>query len=66
MSQNLTHNENIKIFIDVVRHLKLEAKRLETIKPSSSLYTAQLGSRKAFRPKSKNLNSTPQQGADSG
>jgi hypothetical protein len=40
MSQNLTHNENIKTFDDVSRHLELEAERLEAAKPNSFAYVA--------------------------
>jgi hypothetical protein len=54
MSQNLTHNENIKTFDDVSRHLELEAERLEAAKPNSSAYVAESSSRKANRPKRKN------------
>jgi hypothetical protein len=54
MSQNLTHNENIKTFEDVSRHLELEAERLEAAKPNSSAYLAESSSRKAFRLKRKN------------
>ncbi|KAG6676456.1 uncharacterized protein LOC122296274 isoform X2 [Carya illinoinensis] len=53
MSQNLTHNENIKDFDDVSRHLELEAERLEAAKPNHTAYVANTGSRKASRPKRK-------------
>ena len=53
MSQNLTHNENIKDFDDVSRHLELEAERLEAAKPNHTAYVADSGSRKASRPKRK-------------
>lgn len=54
ISQNLTHNENIKIFDNVSRHLILEAKHLETTKPKPASYVVESGSRKRFRPKCKN------------
>jgi hypothetical protein len=54
MSQNLTHNENIKTFEDVSRHLELEAERLEAAKPNSSANLAESSSHKAFRLKHKN------------
>ena len=41
MYQNLTHNENIKTFDDVARHLELEAERLEVAKPISSMHMAE-------------------------
>ncbi|KAF5469104.1 hypothetical protein F2P56_013200 [Juglans regia] len=53
MSQNLTHNENIKDFDDISRHLELEAERLEATKPNHTAYVADSGSRKASRPKRK-------------
>ncbi|XP_042961773.1 uncharacterized protein LOC122296274 isoform X1 [Carya illinoinensis] len=53
MSQNLTHNENIKDFDDVSRHLELEAERLEAAKPNHTAYVANAGPRKASRPKCK-------------
>ena len=55
MCQNLTHNENIKTFDDVARHLELEAEHLEAAKPISSVHMAETGSRKASRPKRKQL-----------
>ena len=56
MCQNLTHNENIKTFDDVARHLELEAERLETAKPISSVHMAKTSSCKASRPKRKQPN----------
>jgi hypothetical protein len=41
MSQNLTHNENIKTFEDASRHLELEAERLEAANPNSFAYLAE-------------------------
>ena len=40
------NNENIKTFDDLLRHLKLEAERLEVIKANGLTYTDQSGSRK--------------------
>ena len=34
MVVNMTHNENVKIFCDIVRHLKLEVKRLVVARPN--------------------------------
>ena len=61
MCQNLTHNENIKTFDDVARHLELEAEHLEAAKPISSVNMAETSSRKAFRPKRKQPDYTPRQ-----
>ena len=47
----MTHNENIKTFEDVARHLKLEAKRLEAAKPEAFVNMAEYSLRRAFRPK---------------
>ena len=46
MRVNMTHNENIKTFDDLSRHLELEAERLKVAKANNSSYTAQSGSRK--------------------
>jgi hypothetical protein len=54
MSQNLMHNENIKTFDDVSRHLELEAKCLEAAKPNNSTYLVESSLRKPYRPKRKN------------
>ena len=56
---NLTHNENIKTFDDVARHLKLEAECLEAAKPISSVNMAETSLRKASRPKRKQPDYTP-------
>jgi hypothetical protein len=61
MSQNMTHNENIKSFDNVVRHLELEAERLEAAKPNGSVYMAETNSRRASRPKRKSPDYTPGQ-----
>ena len=57
--QNLTHNENIKTFDDVARHLELEAERLEAAKPISSVHLAKTSSHKASRPKRKQPDYAP-------
>ena len=61
MCQNLTHNENIKTFDDVARHLELEAERLEATKPISSVHMAKTSSCKASRPKHKQPYYAPRQ-----
>ena len=38
MKVNMTHNENIKTFVDIARHLKLEDERLEAAKPDAQAY----------------------------
>jgi hypothetical protein len=45
------HNENIKTFKDVTRHLELEAERLEVAKPEAFVSMAKSSSCRAFRPK---------------
>ena len=37
---NMTHNENIKTFADIARHLELEDERLEAAKPDAQAYVA--------------------------
>ena len=54
--QNLTHNENIKTFDDVVRHLELETEHLEATKPISFVHMAKTSLCKASRPKRKQPN----------
>ena len=54
--QNLTHNENIKTFDDVARHLELEAEHLDAAKPISFVHMAETSSHKALRPKPKQPN----------
>jgi hypothetical protein len=66
MSQNMTHNENIKSFDDVARHLELEAERLKAAKPNGSVYMAEKNSPKASRPKCKSPDYTPGQVQPSG
>ena len=43
MRLNILHNENIKTFDNLSRHLKLEAEHLEAAKANGSSYTAQSG-----------------------
>ena len=40
MKVNMTHNENIKTFADIARHLELEDERLEAAKPDAQAYVA--------------------------
>ena len=49
----MTHNENIRTFDDVARHLELEAERLEAAKPISFVHMAKTSLCKASRPKCK-------------
>ena len=55
----MTHNENIKTFDDVARHLELEAERLEAAKPISSVHLAETSSHKVSRPKRKQPDYAP-------
>ena len=57
----MTHNENIKSFDDVARHLEFEAERLEAAKPNCSIYMAETNSHRASRHKCKRLDYTPGQ-----
>ena len=66
MSQNTTHNENIKSFDDVAHHLDLEAERLEAAKPNSSVYMVEINSCRTPRPKRKSPDYTPGQVQPSG
>jgi hypothetical protein len=66
MSQNMTHNEYIKSFDDVARHLELEAERLEAAKPNGSVYMAETNSHRASRPKRKSPDYTSGQVQPSG
>ena len=61
MCQNLTHNENIKTFDDVARHLELKAECLEAAKPISSVHMAETSLCKASRPKRKQPDYAPGQ-----
>ena len=47
MKVNMTHNESVKMFKDIQRHLELEDERLEAAKSSAQLYTADTNSRKS-------------------
>jgi len=40
MRLNILHNENIKTFDNLSRHLKIKAERLEAAKANGSSYTA--------------------------
>ena len=57
----MTHNENIKTFDDVARHLELEAEHLKAAKLISSVHMAETSSRKASRPKHKQPYYAPRQ-----
>ncbi|KAM7502779.1 hypothetical protein LguiB_001683 [Lonicera macranthoides] len=49
----MTHNENIKTFDDLARHLELEAECLEATKANNSSYVVHSSSRKASGSKCK-------------
>ena len=61
MCQNMTDNENIKTFDDVVRHLELEVECLEAAKPINFVHMVETSSRKASRPKHKQPYYAPRQ-----
>ena len=42
----MTHNESVKTFEDIVRHLELEAKRLVASGPNEQAYVAETSSQK--------------------
>ncbi|KAL6330609.1 hypothetical protein AAG906_003217 [Vitis piasezkii] len=42
----MTHNESVKTFDDIVRHLELEVKRLVVIRPNEQAYVVESSSRK--------------------
>ncbi|RVW77963.1 hypothetical protein CK203_048286 [Vitis vinifera] len=46
MVVNMTHNESVKTFDDIVRHLKLEVGRLVVARPNEQAYVAESSSRK--------------------
>ena len=46
MKINMTHNDNIKTFDDISRHVELEDECLEAAKASSQLYMAESSKRK--------------------
>ena len=48
MKVNMTHNENIKTFTNIARHLELEDKRLEAAKPDAQAYVAASSSNHVF------------------
>ncbi|KAK0587377.1 hypothetical protein LWI29_021811 [Acer saccharum] len=58
MKINMTHNDNIKTFDDISRHVELEDERLEAAKASGQLYMAESSKRKTkgFKRKGKNGN----------
>jgi hypothetical protein len=59
MSPKMKHNENIKSFDDVARHLELGAERLEAAKPNGFVYMVETNSRRASRPNCKSSDYTP-------
>ena len=52
----MTHNENIKTFVDLVHHLKLEDECFEAAKPNAHAYVAESSSERAFSFKHKRFN----------
>ena len=48
MVVNMTHNQNVKTFDDIVRHLELEAKRLMVARPNEQAYVVESNSHKTF------------------
>ena len=59
MKINMTHNDNIKTFDDIARHVELEDERLEVAKASGQLYMAESSKRKGWKRnfKKRNVNS---------
>ena len=54
MRANLTHNENIKTFDDVARHVELEEDRLLSEKPANEAFITESKSRGAKGSRRKN------------
>ena len=48
MVVNMTHNESVKTFDDIVCHLELEAERLVVARPNEQAYVIESSSHKAF------------------
>ena len=48
MVVNMTHNESVKTFDDIVRHLELEVERLMVIRPNEQVYVVESSLRKTF------------------
>ena len=48
MVVNMTHNQNVKTFDDIVCHLELEAKRLMVARPNEQAYVVESNSCKTF------------------
>ena len=66
MKQILTHNENIKFFEDISRHVELEADRIMVNQNAQALFTeAKLRKTSGFKRK-KGDNGAPKQGKNSG
>ena len=53
---NMNHNENIKTFADIARHLELEDERLEAAKPNAQAYVAESSSKQVSGNKRKRSN----------
>ena len=56
MKVNMTHNKNIKTFIDIACHLKLEDEHLEATKPNAHAYMVKSSSSKTFGFKNNRFN----------
>ena len=48
MVVNMKHNESVKTFDDIVRHLELEVERLMVIRPNEQVYVVESSLRKTF------------------
>ena len=48
MAVNMTHNESVKTFDDIVCHLELESERLVVARPNEQAYVIESSSHKAF------------------
>ena len=46
MMVNVTHNESVKTFNDIICHLELELKRLVIVRPNEQVYVTKSSSRK--------------------
>ena len=46
MMANVTHNESVKTFNDIICHLELELKRLVIVRPNEQVYVTKSSSRK--------------------
>ena len=48
MVVNMTYNESVKTFDDIVRHLQLEIERFVVVRPNEQAYVVESSSRKTF------------------